>query len=317
MKTFLDDLKKELKKRHFSKEDIEEILADHAEMIETAKNEGLSEDELASKFGDPAQLADDLLATKPIEVHKGGVQVEGYQLINTFPVLDLTFDVNVQLVNEDLKYVIHDLDQIEVHCKNVNNMDDYTVSFDGNEFLLKRESKVGLFGTRNSSQKFFVKVPKNVQCKRFSIKLVSGDAKVEGIQTDMLEVHSTSGDAKISNFTAKEAKFHTVSGDLECTQGSLESLNLSMVSGDCKLHSTVISGPLDCNTVSGDLKAEQSEAGDFTFKTVSGDCKGEEFYPKTVSFRSVSGDVKIKNSDKSREIQVLKSKALSGKVKIG
>ena len=316
MKTFLDDLKKELKKRHFSKEDIEEILADHKEMIETAKNEGLSDDELASKFGDPAQLADDLLETKPLEVHKGGVQVEGYQLFQTFQVLDKAFNVAISLVSEDVKYLVHDKDQIEVHYKNIKDIEDYTVTFDGTEFVLRHE-KSGVRCGHKESGKFVVKVPKDVQSNEFALQLVSGDAKVEGIQADQLKVNTTSGDVTVSNFTAKAAKFNTVSGDLTFHQGTLDELDISMVSGDCKLLNVAISGNLGCNTVSGDLKVENSEAADFVFKTVSGDCKGQEFYPKTVSFRSVSGDMKIKNSDNAREIKVVRSKALSGKVKIG
>lgn len=316
MKTFLDALKKELKKRNFSKEDIAEILADHEEMIETAKTEGLSEDELASKFGDPGKLAEDLLAAKPIEVHKGGISVEGYTLLQTFPVLDNEFDIHIALVNEDVKYQIHDMQQIEVHYKNIKDTDEYVVTFDNNEFVLKRDTPKLRFRLSKESGKFIVKVPQNIASKQCTIKLVSGDAKLEGIQTDVFDVNTTSGDVKLSTFTAKAAKFHTVSGDLDIDQGTIEALDLSMVSGDCKLKHTTVSGTIDCNTVSGDVKAENSEAGDFNFKTVSGDCKGKNFYPKNVSLRSVSGDVKIKNEDQLREIKVVKSKALSGKIKI-
>lgn len=316
MKTFLDALKKELKKRNFSKEDISEIIADHEEMIETAKTEGLSEDELASKFGDPSRLAEDLLAQKPIEIHKGGISVEGYTLLQTFPVSDNAFDVYIGLVNEDLKYQIHDMQQIEVHYKNVKDTEDYIVSFDNNEFILKRDKPRGLFISSKESSKFIIKVPQNIASKQFTMKLVSGDAKLEGITTDALDVNTTSGDVKLTSFTAKAAKFHTVSGDLTLEQGTVETLDLSMVSGDCKLNHTTVSGDIQCNTVSGDLKAEDCEAGNMSFKTVSGDCKGKNFYPKTVSLRSVSGDIKIKNDDTTREIKVLKSKALSGKVKI-
>lgn len=316
MKTFLNALKKELKKRNFSSKDIAEILSDHEEMIETAKTEGLSEDELASKFGDPSKLADDLLAAKPIEVHKGGISVDGYTLLQTFPVLDNEFDVHIALVNEDIKYQIHDAQQIEVHYKNIQDTDDYTVTFENNEFVLKRDKPKLNFSFSRESRKFIVKVPQNISSKKFILKLVSGDAKLEGIQTEAFEINTTSGDVKLFSFTANAAKFHTVSGDVTLEQGTIESLDLSMVSGDCKMNHTNISGDVQCNTVSGDMKAEECEAGNLNFKTVSGDCKGKNFYPKTVSLRSVSGDVKIKNEDHTREIKVLKSKALSGKVKI-
>jgi hypothetical protein len=316
MKTFLDALKKELQKRNFSKADIAEIIADHEEMIETAKTEGLNEDELASKFGDPSKLADDLLAAKPIEVHKGGILVEGYTLLQSYPVLDNEFDVEITLVNEDIKYQVHDMQHIEVHYKNIKNTDDYEVSFDNNKFVLKRTSKKEAILFSKDSRKFIVKVPQNIVSKVFTIKLVSGDAKLEGVETEEFTVNTTSGDVKLSSFTTKHAKFHTVSGDLHLNQGTIDTLDLSMVSGDCKMALITVSGSVQTNTVSGDLKFEQCEAGDLNFQTVSGDCKGENFYPKTVTLRSVSGDLKIKNEDHTREIKVLKSKALSGKVKI-
>lgn len=316
MKKYLENLKKELKKRNFSKEDIEEILADHQEMIATAQDQGLTDDEIVTKFGDPEQLASDLQASKPLEVHTGGGTIEGYELLSTFPVLDAAFDVNIALVNEDIKVLIHDQDQIEVHGKHIKDAEDYDIAFDGKEFLLKRNTKMRLFSRSSDSRKLIVKLPQNVVSKRYSVKLVSGDAKVEGAHSDEFELNTTSGDVTASNLTAGTAKVHAVSGDIGIQSGELQSLELSLVSGDCKLHSTTVSGDFRCNTVSGDLKAEQSECNEFSFHTVSGDCKGTDFYPKSVSLRSVSGDIKIKNSDKTRQITIVKQKALSGKVKI-
>jgi len=318
MKTFLDDLKKELKRLNFSKDEIKEILADHEEMIETAQKEGLSDDELTTKFGDPAKLAQDLKdnLADTVTVEKGGTIVEGYTLWKTFPVVDKEFDISIALVSEDVKYVISDAESIEVHYKNIDDTDDYEVTFDSELFSLKRLSDKTRFRLSRDAGKFLVKVPQNIKSKLFSIKIVSGDAKLESIETETFDIKTTSGDVKIHKFTTNAANFSTVSGDLKVENGILGSLKMSMVSGDASLTDTKIDGPIDLNTVSGDLKVEQTEAKSLDFKTVSGDCKGKDFYPETVKLRSVSGDVKIENSDKSREIQVLLKKALSGKVKI-
>ncbi|QMS84927.1 DUF4097 family beta strand repeat-containing protein [Candidatus Xianfuyuplasma coldseepsis] len=316
MKKFLQDLKKELKKRNFSKEEIEEIINDHQEMIETAKEQGLSDEELHLKFGDPEKLAQDLkenAATHVVE--KGGQNVDGYTLLETFPVTAKEFNVEIALVSEDIKYENHDLDQIEVHYKNIKDTDDYTASFDGSTFTLKRNSRERHFSMRKESVKFIVRVPEGVQSTTFDVKTVSGDGKYAGITTETLHIKSTSGDAKLTGVVAKDAHISTVSGDLAWKDVTLESCNVSMVSGDVHMLHAAISGDLNTNTVSGDLKLEETTCDNLILKTVSGDCKGKEFYPKTVSLRSVSGDIKIENQ-KQTNIQVLKQKTLSGKVKI-
>lgn len=316
MRKFLQDLKKELKKRNFSKEEIEEIINDHQEMIATAKEQGLSDEELHLKFGDPEQLAQDLKENATTHVvEKGGQNVEGYTLLETFPVTTKEFNVEIALVSEDIKYENHDLDQIEVHYKNIKDTDDYTTSFDGTMFTLKRNNTERRFSMKKESVKFIVRVPEGVTCETFDVKAVSGDGKYAGIKTDKLHIKSTSGDLKLKDVVGKEARISTVSGDLAWKDVVLDSCDLNMVSGDVHMHQTAISGDLNTNTVSGDLKLEEATCDNLILKTVSGDCKGKEFYPNTVSLRSVSGDIKIENQ-KQTDIKVLKQKTLSGKVKI-
>lgn len=316
MKKFLQDLKKELKKLNFNKEEIEEIITDHQEMIETAKEQGLSDEELHLKFGDPEKLAQDLKEnTATHVVEKGGNNVEGYTLLETFAVTSKEFNVEIALVSEDVKYEIHDLEQIEVHYKNIKDTDQYTASFDGDTFKLRRKHQKMNFSMRKESAKFIVRVPDGVVSTLFDVKIVSGDGKFAGIKTDKLDLKSTSGDLKLKSIEAKGAKISTVSGDVSVVGATLDSCNLSMVSGDVHLEHATLSGDFDTNTVSGDVKIEDASCANFSLKTVSGDCKGKEFYPKAVSLSSVSGDIKIEN-EKKTEIQVLKKKTLSGKVKI-
>ena len=60
MKKFLKDLETELRKNKLSGAEIKEILADHEEMIQSAKNEGLTDEELEAKFGNPKKVAEEL-----------------------------------------------------------------------------------------------------------------------------------------------------------------------------------------------------------------------------------------------------------------
>jgi len=58
MKKYLEDLRQELVKQKLTNKEIEEIMADHEEMIRTAMEEGLSEEEIKAKFGQPKQVAE-------------------------------------------------------------------------------------------------------------------------------------------------------------------------------------------------------------------------------------------------------------------
>lgn len=315
MKTFLNDLKNELTKRNFNSLEIEEILADHLDMMETAKAEGLSESELVEKFGDPAHLAADLEETRSEEESGKKQGTSEYKHLTSFPVLEGDFDVEIQLVSEDVHYEVHDEERIEVHGKRIKT-EDFDITFQHGTFTLKRIKEGLRFSFGRTDGKFLVRVPRNNASKRFSIKMVSGDMDLGQCHTEQLDVHTTSGDITICDLKVGKASLHTVSGDLELKKGTFEHLQLSMVSGDVELEHIDITGSLDCNTVSGDLDVEHSQSGEFYFKTVSGDCDGKEFYPETLTVQSVSGDVSIKNKEKKREIQVKKKKALSGDVKI-
>jgi hypothetical protein len=296
-------------------EDIEEILADHQGMMETAKAEGLSEDEMVSKFGDPARLADDLQATRSDRGSEPKHEKEVYKHVTSLPVLDGGFDVEIQLVNEDLHLELHDEERIDVQGKRIK-AEDYEIGLSEGTFVLKRIKKESRFSFGNSSGKFLVRIPRNNQSKRFSIKIVSGDVSLQQCHSEQLDVHTTSGDIDIRDLEVGKAMMHTVSGDLELKRGQINELHLSMVSGDTELKDLQIQGEVSCNTVSGDLDVEHTECGAFYFKTVSGDCDGKEFYPETLTVESVSGDVSIKNKEKKRDIKILKKKALSGDVNI-
>ena len=94
MKKFLKDLENELKKMKINSNEIKEILADHEEMMNEALKEGLSEEELATKFGNPAKLAQDLfedlekVSTNLNEyVEKGEFSaMKDYDLYKSFPI---------------------------------------------------------------------------------------------------------------------------------------------------------------------------------------------------------------------------------------
>ncbi|MGS0972467.1 MAG: DUF4097 family beta strand repeat-containing protein [Candidatus Izemoplasmataceae bacterium] len=297
MKTFLENLKKELEKRHFTKEDIEEILEDHQEMIEEAKNDGLSDDDLIEKFGEPSKLAEDLVGSKSSNEETEEVNTDDYKLLQSFPVLENNVDVIISLTSDDVECVAHDEETIEVFYKKVKNINDYKLNFDGKVFSLEEKKKIGLFGFKMGSGQFIVKVPKELNPNNLSIKIVSGEVALVQVN-------------------AKDVSLRAVSGNLVVRQGQYASLDMSIVSGDAKVNNVDISKDASINSVSGDITLSEVTAKNFFVKTVSGDCKGREFYPENVRLKSISGDMKITNSDQSRIVNIISKKTLSGEIRI-
>nr|AJG37903.1 hypothetical protein [Firmicutes bacterium enrichment culture clone fosmid MGS-M1] len=297
MKTFLENLKKELEKRHFTKEDIEEILEDHQEMIEEAKNDGLSDDDLIEKFGEPSKLAEDLSGSKSSNEVTEEVNTDDYKLLQSFPVLENNVDVIISLTSDDVECVAHDEETFEVFYKKVKNINDYKLNFDGKVFSLEEKKKIGLFGFKVGSGQFIVKVPKELNPNNLSIKIVSGEVALVQVN-------------------AKDVSLRAVSGNLVVRQGQYASLDMSIVSGDAKVNNVDISKDASINSVSGDITLSEVTAKNFFVKTVSGDCKGREFYPENVRLKSISGDMKITNSDQSRIVNIISKKTLSGEIRI-
>jgi DUF4097 and DUF4098 domain-containing protein YvlB len=286
-------------------------------MMEEAKKEGLSDDEIQNKFGNPSILAQDLMDSRSADEEISNQSVDGYELLKAFPVLDAAFDVDVSLVSDDLEYRWHEKESIEVYYKNVKKIDAYDCKFDGETFSLVEKKKLGMiFGVRTKSGKFIIKVPKDTISKDMQFQFVSGNLTIDKVVTNDFALKTTSGDVTVKAIDAKDLQASTVSGNLSMRSGKASSMRLSMVSGDVKLDQMDIEDASYINTVSGDVKLTNVTSGHVDFKTVSGDCSGIEFYPKSIKLRSVSGDVNIKNKDKNRKIEVLGKKALSGTIRI-
>lgn len=323
MKKFLNDLQKELKKLRMSDQEIEEILADHREMIEEALQQGLTEEELNTKFGDPAKLAQEMHAdTQKVRVNMNEyVQntsyqpIKDYSLLKALPALDFN-EVQVKLISEDLVMYPYDGESIEVHYKKHIKEENYEVTLENGVFTLKRNSKrTGLF-ERESTPDFVVRYPNKGQLNTYSVEVVSGDSELQGVNAKVVRLKSTSGDFEIQGLIAEDVDFATVSGDYEVQNAQANEVKMGAVSGDYECKNFEIKGFLDMNTVSGDFEFFNMSANEANFKTVSGDLDANEFYVNSIDLKSVSGDITIHNQDKTRPITVGKKKSLSGDINI-
>ncbi len=316
MKKYLEDLKQELLKKKLTNKEIEEILADHEEMIQNAMDEGLSEDEIKAKFGKPKQLAEELADFEPKESIKQQ-ETESFTLYESYEVNEDEISVSVKLTSEDVVYQESPNSKINVYYKGKGKIDKYTVSYKSGKFELLGQTGVNLLFSFSKSNDldFIVELPKTVVVSEFAHQGVNSDVLLKNLEIKNFKLTTTNGDIVIENSKLGAAYWHTVNGDLFIKDSQMDKLDSSQVSGDIKLEHVKITGDVVSNTVSGDLLFTDSSCEEFTLKTVSGDLDGKEFYPKSVSLKSVSGDIKIRNKEKTY-IKVLTKHSLSGDIDI-
>lgn len=319
MKKFLEDLAKELKKMKISDEEINEIIADHKEMIKQAQEDGLSDEEITDKFGNPTKLAKDLKQDFKYvsEEHK----IDDYDLFKSFPIVDELNVVKIQLVSENTIFTTYEGENIVVYFQNIKETDKYTVTFEGSKLKITRnKGKNFIFSSSRSfarDEMILVQVPRSVELDNFNYSSVSGDIEVNNLNVGDVKIKTTSGDGVVTNMNIHTGEFTSVSGEIVITNVRADSdFKFSTVSGDFSIIDSNLSGDVNINTVSGDYEFKNTFCGHVNFSTVSGDLSGDEFYPEKIDLKSVSGDVDIKNNDKQRPIEIGRKKTLSGSISI-
>lgn len=315
MKTFLNDLKNELIKRNVSQEEIDDIIRDHEEMISVAMSEGLKEEEIPLRFGEPKSLARELASNTDAEEEE--IESSDYKLWKSVTLVDEKISIHVSMVSQDITYQTSKDDEIHVFYKGKGNIDDYVFSYEKGEFRLEAPKMIGFLFMRNKKDdlSFIVEIPKNIEIERFRHSSVSAHVKSMNLSANELHLNTTSGDVDLTHANWKILKLNTVSGDLSVSSSTCEQAEISQVSGDLKLDNVTVNGLLHIGTVSGDIEISESIAEDAEFSCVSGDVEGKDFYPKTIKFKSVSGDLDIKNSE-HKEIKLVKTNTLSGDINI-
>lgn len=330
MNKFLKDLEKELKKLKVNQKEIDEILADHKEMIEAAKQEGLNDDEISNKFGNPSKVASELHRDTKVEdsdmdFELGDLEslaqfdTEEYNFVKAFNFIPDEINFDIKLLSDDLILCDYDGEDIKIYEKGVKDIEMYDISLENNTFILKKKSSKKMFKAfsfSSDSGKFLVLIPKDLKSNSFNYHAVSGDVTINHLVVNSFKIKSTSGDISLSNVELGKVDFSLVNGDVDIIGMKASSFDISLINGDVEIEKGIISGNMHVHTVSGDLELKNVECESASFKTVSGDVEGKNFYVNEISLKSVSGDVNIENDDKSREINVISKKTLSGDVKI-
>ena len=316
MKTFLEDLKNELVKMQVSEDKIKEIISDMEEMITSAKEEGISDEELKAKLGNPQKLALDLAEIEPKE-EKPYDETEKDTVYAFDPIGDHV-SILTKLLNDDITYTSVDSTLIRVIIKNRKHDQKFNISYENQ--LLKIDTgmrKTMFFGFSfgHDASSVFIEIPKTLNIHEIKNSVVNGDVLVQSLVCLSLNFNATEGDLEIRDVHFQDGHIHTVNGDVEMTKTKAKMLHVNTVSGDVKLEHTQIEQDLTISTVSGDFEAKESQTDNLYFHTISGDGDGKEFYIKKLSFDSISGDFTLHNSRKE-PIEILRKKSLSGDINI-
>ena len=314
MKKFLKNLEEELKKRKINEEEIKEILADHEEMIESAINEGLSDEELEAKFGDPKNVADELSEFSSRKKEKDAKADKDI----IFDSVKDNFNVEIKLINEDVEVISHDEKSIIIKAFRIQDLDKYIIEFKNNRLFMQapKYKGINIFRSGSRNGKFEIYLPENMQIDTFGLKNINGDFELENLKIKEFDAGNNNGDLELNNLELGDFKASGINGDISIDNVTCVEFNISTINGDAEINKLVCENDIFANTVSGDLEISNSSCRDATLKTVSGDLDGEEFYPKSVSLSSVSGDICIRNKDASRPIEIRRKKSISGDVEI-
>jgi hypothetical protein len=320
MKKYLEDLRNELMKKNLTSEEIEEIISDHVEMIGSAIDDGLSEEEIIEKFGDPKKLAEAISDFEEFEQEEKTVEkveVSKYRLWKSFEPTGKFLKVNVRLVSEKMIYQSVDVDDIEIHVLGEVELDKYELTYENDTLTIDAPRKIGLFfmQTKKEQVSFLILLPEHLVIDDFSHTTINSDVQFLNLKAKDFVANTTNGDMIIKDASLGDVKWHTVNGDIDVYQTKMNSLNTSHVSGDVVMHLVNIEKEFKMNTVSGDMKIKDSTCDHLELNTVSGDLKGLNFYPKSITLKSVSGDIDIKNKVE-KEIVINKKKSISGKIRI-
>ncbi len=320
MKQFLDDLRNALKKRNVDQAAIEEIIADHEEIIRAGIDEGYKVEDIVLKLGKPDVIAEELAdQEKKQRDHKDFS--ERFKSWKTYPITTDIVDVHVELVNEDITYRVVESPSLRILSDDLEVAERYNISFEDGKLTLMASKSAGisslftLFMSRRQTMSIVVELPSSLEVGTFYHKGVNGNTVIEDVDANRATVSTINGEVTMDGCSFETIDWHTVNGDVTVESVKCNEIKSSQVNGDIDIHQLVCEGTFLIETVSGDVKVNDGRCARCDISTVSGDVRGVNFYPGKISLNSVSGDIDI-NNEESHTIEVLHKRSLSGSISI-
>ncbi|TVP96514.1 MAG: hypothetical protein EA374_01230, partial [Acholeplasmatales bacterium] len=279
MENYLNALRDALRKQKIPTLEIEDIIADHREMIEEALAKGLNTEGIESMFGHPDVLATSLSAhVKTAErSQKTDSETPSNQNYRVSFTPQAPFAINVRVTADSLQLIESEDADIHITASGDWREQGYTVGFEDDTLTLTApKTGQGLFGLflsgRSRRHHFTIALPKT-RCTVCSIETVSGDVTVHETVLEDVRLKTVSGDLAGQRVQTDTLTMHTVSGDILTGHIEAAEASLSSVSGDVAAKDVTIANTLSIETVSGDGSIDTGEATTLKVRTVSGDFK--------------------------------------------
>lgn len=207
--------------------------------------------------------------------------------------------IEVDLVSDDLNIIPTTKGDITVHfygqaSTNIKrNLPRLVAYRTGDKLHVEVEQRPNIFfGINIRRTTLDIYIPQ-VQLEEMDIDVVSGDVKIEGINSSRLAIDSTSGDMKLEKISAEQIRIGSTSGDIS-VRDYTGNMDVSNTSGSVSLISGTGNENIYVKTVSGDILIDQDAVSDMSIGATSGDVRinlsrDAEFY---LDAYTVSGEIK-------------------------
>ena len=308
MQTFLNALKNKLLISGFTQKEGEDIVLDYQEMIDQAIKQGLKEEDIEDTFGSVEQIVSEIKQNST----KKAVEDIG-QLINRYD-KKLIKNIDIDLVNEDLKCVTHEKDYFKLTYDGILDHNFITIDVTNETLIIKNNKKYQGLKKDRHKLSFYVYVPKDVRLNQVAVGSINGELNLQQIIGNQLKVYNVNGLSKLSQNEFLEIKFDGVNAKCFIENNFSDTLNAKTVSGNLELKENDTSETLSVTTVSAKINIQHTMIQQLKVTTVSGHISCREVYPEKLHFNSISGHISFENNDTSKEIKIENKRTMSGKV---
>jgi len=308
MKTFLNALKNELLLSGFASREVDDILKDYEEMISQAIRQGLSENAIEDTFGTVKQIVLEIKSDhQPKHLEDIGEEVQTFNL-------DEIKDIDIDLVNEDIKLLTHQENYFKLTYDGILDKNHILIEVENQTLVIKNKKKYhGLKKERNKLS-FYIYVPKLVRLNQVAVGSINGEIAILNITGNQLKAYSVNGLTKLSENEFLEIKFDGVNSKTWIQKNFSDVLNAKTVSGKLIIEENDINETLNISTVSAHVQLLQTMPQQLKVNTVNGHVTCLEVYPDQTSLNTVSGNITFENKDKTKTIQIDHKRSITGKI---
>lgn len=308
MNTFLNALRNELLVSGFSSKEVEEILKDYEEMISQAMRQGLSEHSIEDTFGTVKQIVDEIKSDHhPKQLEDIGEEVQSYNI-------DEIKDIDIDLVNEDIKLSTHDESYFKLTYDGILDKNRILIEVQNQTLSIKNRKKYHGFKKERNKLSFYLYVPKQVRLNTVAVGSINGEIVVSNITGNQLKTYSVNGLTKLAENEFLEIKFDGVNAKTWIQKNFSDTLNAKTVSGKLEIEHNDVNEKMSITTVSAHVNLTETMPQELKINTVSGHIESKECYPEKLSLNTISGNVKFSNKDKTKQILIANKNSISGKI---